>query len=212
MNAMSLWYRKPASDWNEALPIGNGRLGGMVFGDTVRERVQLNEDSVWYGGPMDRNNPDALTYLPDIRRMIAEGRLSEAEKLAAAALSGTPQQMRHYTTLGELYLEFGHREVMDYRRSLDLERGVASVVYEAEGVRYRRDYFASYPARVMAIRVEADRSGAVSFSAHLSRVYNLMVTSLPRWRPYTLQAVTPVRKTGLPTSNLRLLLTRLYQQ
>ena len=133
MNAMSLWYRKPASDWNEALPIGNGRLGGMVFGDTFRERVQLNEDSVWYGGHMDWNNPDALAYLPDIRRMIAECRLSEAEKLAAAALSGTPQQMRHYTTLGELYLEFGHWEVMDYRRSLDLERGVASVAYEAEG-------------------------------------------------------------------------------
>ncbi|WP_370636232.1 glycoside hydrolase N-terminal domain-containing protein [Cohnella sp. CFH 77786] len=175
MSTMSLWYRKPASEWNEALPIGNGRLGGMVFGYSDRERVQLNEDSVWYGGPMDRNNPDALTSLADIRRMIAEGRLSDAEKLAAEAMSGTPLQMRHYTTLGELYLQFGHREVSDYRRSLDLERGVGSVTYEAEGVRYRREYFASYPAGVLAVRVEAARPGSVSFSAQLSRVHNYYV-------------------------------------
>ena len=107
-----MWYRKPAEDWNRALPIGNGRLGGMVFGNVRKEKVQLNEDSIWYGGPVDRNNRDALTYLPQIRHLLFEGRIKEAEELATLALSGTPENQRHYQPLGNLFLDFDHDRII----------------------------------------------------------------------------------------------------
>ena len=99
-----LFYRTPASRWEEALPIGNGRLGAMVFGDPISERLQLNEDSLWYGGPRDRHNPDALKHLPDIRRLIFAGKLREAERLASLALTAVPETQRHYVPLGDLFL------------------------------------------------------------------------------------------------------------
>lgn len=101
---LKLWYKEPANNWDEALPTGNGRLGGMVFGNIYSERIQLNEDSVWYGGPMDRNNPDASKNLDKIRSLLMEGKIKEAEELSALALSGTPECQRHYETLGDLYL------------------------------------------------------------------------------------------------------------
>ena len=101
-----LWYTSPARDWNEALPIGNGRLGAMIFGGVQEEHLQVNEDSVWYGGPMDRNNPDALKKLPKIRELIANGQIPEAEDLMINALSGTPQGQRTYQTLGDISLYF----------------------------------------------------------------------------------------------------------
>jgi alpha-L-fucosidase 2 len=96
---LKLWYKKPANlfkGWNEALPLGNGRLGAMVFGGVQTERIQLNEDSVWYGGPRDRNNPDAFGNLQKIRDLIKNGKINEAEKLAVMALSGVPEGQRHY--------------------------------------------------------------------------------------------------------------------
>ncbi|MEF3304446.1 glycoside hydrolase family 95 protein [Paenibacillus sp. GYB003] len=168
-NRPFLWYRKPAAEWNEALPIGNGRLGGMVFGIPDRERIQLNEDSVWYGGPADRNNPDALEHLPAIRRLILDGRLGEAHRLAAMALSGTPESQRHYMPLGELSLQLDHAGYGDYRRELDLAAGVVAVSYTAGGVRHTREYFSSYPDRVLVVRLAADRKGSISFAARLTR-------------------------------------------
>lgn len=114
-----LWYRQPAGEWNEALPIGNGRLGAMIFGGAAEEKLQLNEDSVWYGGPRDRNNEDALPHLPEIRKLILEGRLLEAEKLASMSMAGLPEAQRHYLPLGELLLSFGGHEqpADDYRRA-----------------------------------------------------------------------------------------------
>lgn len=112
-NVLKLWYGQPAdiqAGWNEALAVGNGRLGGMVFGGIVAERIQLNEDSEWYGGPRDRNNPDALKYLPEIRKLIAGGEIDKAERLACMALSGTPEGQRHYEPLGDLYLYFENHE------------------------------------------------------------------------------------------------------
>lgn len=164
-----IWFDKPAANWNEAIPIGNGRLGGMVFGDSDRERIQLNEDSVWYGGPRDRNNPDASKYIAQIRNLIMEGKLGEAHKLTAMALSGTPDTQRHYAPLGDLFLDFGHRDISGYRRELDLDHAVATVHYEAEGVVYTREYWASFPDQIMAIRLTASKPGSVSFSARLMR-------------------------------------------
>lgn len=166
-----IWYRQPAAEWNEALPIGNGRLGGMIFGKAAKEKIQLNEDSVWYGGPKERNNPDALHHLPQIRQWIAEGRIRDAEKLAVMALSGVPEGQRHYMPLADLTLAFaGHEgEVEDYRRELDLSTGIASVTYRTGGVRYNREILSSHVDQVLTVRLEADMPGALSLTARLMR-------------------------------------------
>ena len=103
---LCLWYRKPAERWDQALPVGSGRLGAMVFGGTEREHIQLNEESVWGGSFTDRNNPDALRFLPEIRRAILENRIGEAERLSRYALTGIPETERPYQTLGDLYFTF----------------------------------------------------------------------------------------------------------
>ena len=120
-------FDSPAEDWNEALPVGNGKLGGMVFGNPHTERIQLNEDSVWFGGMQDRLNPSAREKLPEIRKLIFEGRIREAEELCAFALSAIPEEQRHYEPLGNLYIEFMGRETEfeDYKRELDISRAVA---------------------------------------------------------------------------------------
>lgn len=166
-----IWYRQPAAEWNEALPIGNGRLGGMIFGKAAKEKIQLNEDSVWYGGPKERNNPDALQHLPQIRQWIAEGRIRDAEKLAVMALSGVPEGQRHYMPLADLTLAFaGHEgEVEDYRRELDLSTGIVSVTYRTGGVRYNREILSSHVDQVLTVRLEADMPGALSLTARLMR-------------------------------------------
>ncbi len=166
-----LWYKKPAKDWDEALPIGNGRLGGMVYGCVQNENIQLNEDSIWYGEPIDRNNPDALKNLPEIRRMLADGRITEAEKLAMLSLSGVPESQRPYQTLGNLYLHFDIEEqnIADYSRELDMDRSCVSVRYKAKEANYLREYFASAPDQVIVIRLSADKPGRISFTANLRR-------------------------------------------
>ncbi|MUT66925.1 glycoside hydrolase N-terminal domain-containing protein [Paenibacillus sp. NEAU-GSW1] len=177
-NSSRLWYKTHAKKWEEALPVGNGKLGGMVFGDPEQERIALNEDSVWYGGPRDRNNPDALPNLPEIRRLLSEGRLKEAEELAAMALSGIPESQRHYMPLGDLRLAFRYDEadaklgVHRYERSLDLIDGVASVHYDVGHTRYERETFASFPDQAIITRIASDRPGGVSFSARLTRGNN----------------------------------------
>ncbi|MFC4098231.1 glycoside hydrolase family 95 protein [Paenibacillus xanthanilyticus] len=178
--AMKLWYTRPAGTWNEALPIGSGRLGAMIFGRTSEERIQLNEDSVWSGGPMDRNNPDALRHLPEVRRLLVEGRLAEGQRLAAMALSGTPESQRHYEPLGDLMIEFGHdeAEVSEYCRTLDLTQATASVTYQWRGVRFEREHLASYPCGVIAVRIAASASGSVSFRLRFTRGRQRFLDSL----------------------------------
>lgn len=177
---LKLWYEKAADSWNEALPIGSGKLGAMIFGRTHVERIQLNEDSIWSGGPMDRNNSDALHNLPKIRQLLKEGRLSEAEKLAAMSLPGTPESQRHYEPLGDLTIEFGHdeSEVVNYRRELDLEHGISSVHYEWHGIRYEREHLASFPDEVIAVRIKADQTRAVSFRLRFTRGRQRFIDSL----------------------------------
>ncbi len=166
-----LWYSGPAGEWNEALPIGNGRLGAMIFGGTAEEKLQLNEDSVWYGGPRDRNNRDALPHLPEIRRLVLEGRLREAEELAGMSMAGLPEAQRHYLPLGELLLSFGGHEqpAEDYRRELDLETGISRVSYRTGEVQYTREMFASYPDQAIAIRISADHKDGISLKARFNR-------------------------------------------
>ncbi len=164
-------FSSPARTWEEALPIGNGKLGGMVFGLPYTERIQLNEDSVWSGGPQDRNNPSALEYLPKIRQLIFDGKISEAEELCTFALSGIPEEERHYEPLGNLYIEFSGKELAydSYSRQLDLSRAVTTTTFTMQGVTYTREVFASYPRNAMVIHLTCDRPGSLSFHAQLGR-------------------------------------------
>ena len=167
-----LFFRSPAKHWDEAFPIGNGRLGAMIFGGPCSERLQLNEDSLWYGGPRDRHNPDALVHLPEIRRLIFEGKLKEAESLASLALTAIPETQRHYVPLGDLFLHFqtlDDNQVIDYERELDLSEAVVSISFKAGKVQYRRKIFASYPDGVIVIRLTADTPGQISFTARMGR-------------------------------------------
>ncbi|WP_141504270.1 glycoside hydrolase family 95 protein [Paenibacillus luteus] len=170
-----LWYKQPARIWEEALPVGNGKLGGMIFGNPVHERIALNEDSVWYGGPRDRNNPDALPHLEEIRSLLKEGRLQEAHSLSAMALSGVPETQRHYMPLGDLQLSFRYKdnsEVHAYSRELNLKNGIAAVAYSKGGTTYQRETFASFPDEALISRFTADQPGSISFTARLVRGRN----------------------------------------
>ena len=155
-----LWYRAPAKAWTEALPIGNGRMGAMVFGCIARERLQLNEDSLWAGGPYDPINPAARTALPEVRRLIAAGRLKEAQALADKTLIGTPRTQMPYQPLGDLILTWpglNEGDARDYQRQLDLDTATATTHFTANGVTHRRTVIASPVDQVLMIRIEADR-------------------------------------------------------
>ena len=175
----TICFGSPAKCWEEALPVGNGRLGGMVFGLPYTERIQLNEDSVWFGGPQNRNNPSALENLPKIRSLIMEGRIREAQELCTFALSGLPEEQRHYEPLGNLYIEFDGTEMdySEYRRELDLSTATVTTSFtmkrtiagEICDVKYTREVIASYPQNAMLIHLAADRPGALSFHAQLGR-------------------------------------------
>lgn len=162
-----LWYSNAAENWDEALPLGNGRIGAMIFGGAVNEKLQLNEDSVWSGTKRERNNRSALESLPEIRRLIADGKIPEAEKLVNSAMSGTPPQQRHYQPLGDLSVDFPQLQPEDYIRSLDLENALYSMSFTADGVRYTREAVASCPDNVIAVRFFADKPGKITFSAYV---------------------------------------------
>lgn len=165
-----LWYRQPAAQWEEALPLGNGRLGAMIMGETAGEHIQVNEDSMWYGAPSDRNNPDTLKYLPEIRRLILAGEIRKAERLMKFAMSGCPDSMHPYQSLGDIHFQFENiGEVTAYERSLDIDRAVYENTFTAGGVRYGREMFISQPAQVMVIKLTADAPGKLTFSAVLRR-------------------------------------------
>lgn len=159
---LRLWYRRPATQWVEALPLGNGRLGAMVWGGGKHERLQLNEDTLYAGGPYDPVPPQALAALPEVRRLLFAGRYAEAEALADARMMGQPRKQMPYQPLGDLLLDFLEiSDVNDYRRELDLERALASSRFEARGLRHLREAFVSPVDQCIAVRLSTDRSGGV---------------------------------------------------
>ena len=163
---LTLWYRQPAEQWTEALPIGNGRLGAMIFGGIARERLQLNEDTLYAGGPYDPSNPDALAALPQVRALIAEGKYAEAQTLADDKMMARPLRMPSYQTVGDLILTFGASAyAQDYRRDLDLDTACARVRFQRDGVTLTRESFASAVDQVIVTRITADRPGALDFQA-----------------------------------------------
>lgn len=168
-----LWYIQPASTWNEALPVGNGRLGAMVFGGINHERIQLNEETIWSGTKEDFVNPRALKSLPVIRKLLFDGKYAEAQKLAQSDLMGNKTRPSAYQTLGDLHFQFDHASaVSDYKRDLDLEIAVSSVQYKVNKTTFRREIFSSAPDQAIVIHLSADQAGMISFALDFTRPGN----------------------------------------
>jgi hypothetical protein len=163
-----LKYDKPAQNWNEALPVGNGRLGAMVFGTVPRERLQFNEETLWTGGPHDYSHPGAAESLPEIRRLLFAGKPREAEDLAMERFMNIPLRQMAYQPFGDLLIDFpGHASYSDYERRLDIGQAVSSVRYKVNGATFEREVFASAPDRVIVVRLTADKKRALGFSLEL---------------------------------------------
>ena len=163
-----LWYDHPADRWEEALPVGNGRVGAMVFGGPTEERLQLNEGTLWAGGPYDPVNPQAKAALPEVRRLVFAGQYREAAELIDRRVIAKPRGQMPYQTIGDLLLTFPAGEVAEYRRELDLDTAVASVRYVKDDVRFSRQVFANAPHNVIVVRITADRPGSLSFTARMN--------------------------------------------
>lgn len=193
-NSLQLWYKQPADasvrdvengwqndkEWLKALPVGNGFLGAMIFGDVNKERIQLNEKSLWSGSPDDNNNPKAASTLGEIRQLLFEGKYKEANKLidetqvckgvGSGNGNGANVPFGCYQTLGDLWFDFeSSQPYSNYKKSLDLKRAVVTVTYEQNGVHFKREIFSSYPDKALIIRFTSDKKNAVSFIASLTR-------------------------------------------
>ena len=175
-SSLKLWYRRPAATWLEALPVGNGRLGAMVFGGIEEELIQLNEATVWTGGPYDPSNPGALKALPEVRNLIFRGKFREAQELFGRKMMARPPNQQKYQPLGDLRVRFvnqgrltdQNRQLFGYRRELDMDTAIVSVRYSIGGTTYNREVFASAADGVLVIRLSADRPESVSFTACLT--------------------------------------------
>ncbi|HKX30301.1 MAG TPA: glycoside hydrolase N-terminal domain-containing protein [Blastocatellia bacterium] len=166
---LSLWYRRPARQWVEALPVGNGRLGAMIFGGIEQERIQLNEDTLYGGGPYDPNNPEALAALPEARRLLFAGQYGQAHRLVGEKMMARPLRQMPYQTVGDLMLTFPETRsapsVSHYRRELNLDTAVARVDYQVDGVQFSREIFSSPVDQVIVIRLTAGKPGLINFTA-----------------------------------------------
>jgi alpha-L-fucosidase 2 len=167
----TLWYQQPARQWLEAMPIGNGLMGAMVFGGIPEERIALNESSFWSGRPHDYDDPNANIYFPQIRDLVFAGRFQEAEKMADGHFWGIPKAQEAYQPIGDLLLSFGSTNGTDYRRELDLETGVAKVSYRSGDAVITRETFISWPDRVLVMHIRADRPGRISLGVRFRGPY-----------------------------------------
>ena len=193
-SAIKLWYKEPAnssiiddpngwkddSEWLKALPLGNGSLGAMIFCDVNKERIQLNEESMWSGSPDDNDNPDAYPAQAEIRKLLFEGKYKEATALTKQTQickgtgtgygNGATVPFGCFQTLGDLWIDFEKQSSYEnYHRELNLENAVATVSYKQEGIQYRREIFVSQPDQLMAIKLTADKPGSISFKSSMTR-------------------------------------------
>ena len=169
-NSLKLWYEQPAKQWVEALPVGNGRLGAMIYGDPAKEVIQLNEETLWAGSPNRNDNPDAKGSLEEVRQMIFDGKYKEAQDLVNQNFITKASHGMPYQTVGNLKLTFsGHENYTNYYRELDLEKAIVSSRYEANGVKYQTSVFSSFPDQVIVMQMKADKPGSISFSASMDR-------------------------------------------
>ena len=164
-----LWYDKPAATWTEALPLGNGRIGAMVFGNPAIDQIQLNEETIWAGRPNSNANPKALAYLPKIRELLFAGKYKEAEDLATAKVMSNTNSGMPYQPFGDVRLSFpGHGKYSGYYRELDLDSAKALIVYKVGNITYQREYITSFADQVLLIRLTADKENAITFNAQLT--------------------------------------------
>jgi alpha-L-fucosidase 2 len=163
---LKLWYDKPATVWNEALPIGNGRISAMVFGDPANEKLQLNESTFWSGGPSDNDNPLAKESLTEVRKLIFEEKYREADNLANQTMTAKKLHGSKFQVIGNLNLAFPTTtNVTDYYRELDIQNALFTVTYTNEGVQYKREVFSSIPDQVIVMRLTASKPGKITFTA-----------------------------------------------
>jgi len=176
-NNLKLWYNKPAIAWEEALPLGNGTTGAMVFGKIVHERFQLNDHTLWSGYPVDGNNAKGPEYLPQVRQAIFDGDYTKGAALFKKGLQGT--YSARYLPLGDLHLDFKFNDTTasSYYRDLDLNNAIATVKYKADGVNYTRQTWISYPGKVMVVRITADKKSAINLSAAVSSKLHFSVAA-----------------------------------
>ncbi len=164
----NLWYDKPAQVWTEALPLGNGRLGAMVYGNPAVEQIQLNEETLWAGRPNNNPNPDALENIPKVRDLVYEGKYLEAQTLATKKVMSQTNSGMPYQTFGDLRVAFpGHNRYTDYYRELSLDSARTIVTYKVDGVKYKRETITSFPDQVITVRLTADKSGMITCNATL---------------------------------------------
>ena len=184
---MKLHYNRPAKLWNEALPIGNGRLGAMIYGGIDKEHLQLNEDTLWSGAPKNSNNPKAKELLPEVRQLILEGKYVEAGNLTREMMGPYTQS---YMPLGDLYIQFHHGETIgSYERSLNLNTGTSHVEYKIGDVHYTREMFASYPDQIISIRLRTSKPGHLNFTASFGS--SLKFRTAPDAEHFVLSGICP---------------------
>ncbi|WP_340112205.1 glycosyl hydrolase family 95 catalytic domain-containing protein [Maribellus mangrovi] len=166
--SLVLWYDQPAQSWTEALPVGNGRLGAMVFGGTDNETIQFNEETLWTGQPHDYSHEGAYKVLGKMRQLLWQGKQDEAEELGNERFMSQPLGQLSYQPFGNILLNFpGHEEATNYQRILDLEDAITSITYEVDDVKYKREVLSSYPDQAILIRITASKTGAINFSIGL---------------------------------------------
>ncbi len=167
--SLTLWYKEPAQLWTEALPLGNGRIGAMVYGGTKTETIQFNEETLWSGQPHDYAHKGAYKYLDELRQLLWEGKQDEAHKIGNEQFMSQPFGQLNYLPFGNIILHFpGHENAIKYKRLLDLGNAISSVQYEVEKVNFMREIFTSSPGQALVIHIDADKKGAVNFTAGLS--------------------------------------------
>ena len=163
---LRLWYNKPAADWNEALPLGNGRLGAMVFGIPSIEHLQLNEETIWAGSPNNNAHEVAPEVLQEIRKLIFDKKYVEAQKLANEKLMSKKNHGMPYQTMGDLFISFpGHDKYTNYYRDLDISDALATVTYKVNNVTYKREVITSFTDQVIMVKLTADKPASISCSA-----------------------------------------------
>ncbi len=175
-----LWYQQPAANWNEALPIGNGRIGAMVFGEVHKEVIQLNDESLWAGKPKSNINPNAKVALGEVRRLIFEDKNKEASELAGKSMMGIPERVESYQTLGDLVIQsIGGGKASQYKRSLDLDTAIATTTFSMDGVNFEREVYASAADDVIVVNLKASKPGAISVRIGLTRPENFKTVTHP---------------------------------
>ena len=167
---LKLWYKSPANAWDQALPVGNGRLGAMVFGNAVNEKLQLNEESIWAGSKINNNNPNALKALPALQKALFESRYKDAFKIAYENFIGTPPHIRSYQPFGDLLINYQwNSKPVNYSRELDLKTGIVSSFFTVDGKKYVQEVFVSSPDNILAVNIKSIDGGLLNASFGLAR-------------------------------------------